>query len=212
MTLPNFLKDKKKRIIIILLLFAGLLGTLKLLIKEAPPEISQTDPASGQKEVAVDKTITLTLKEGKAAASDWQITFTPETLLKKEVENNLIRLTPLNPLKNETLYKVEVRYPKIKKFYYSFSFTTLPPPEFFKEGLGDPDFAQRHAEVTEKYYPLLKYYPIKEENWSAYYDGPTKFVVTLKKDTPAARQEVLDWIAAKGVDLKSFQIVWKIQK
>jgi hypothetical protein len=212
MKLPNFLKDKRKRLVIGLIIVVGLMAAIRLSVREPPLKISQTDPQNGQKDVDIDQIITLNLDQRKAIAADWEISFFPQVLLKKETEDNLIRLTPLNPLKNDTLYKVEIRHQKIKDFYYSFSFTTLPAPQFFEKGLGDPDFAQRHEQVTEKYYPLLKYYPIKEKNWSAYYDSPTKFIVALKKDTPAIRQEVLDWITSKGIDPKSFQIIWKSQK
>ena len=71
------------------------------------------------------------------------------------------------------------------------------------------EYYKKLDEDTYRGYPLFDYTPYETTNWKITYLKPLILVVTLKKDTPEVRQEVLDWIKSKGVDPSTHKIEWK---
>lgn len=88
--------------------------------------------------------------------------------------------------------------------------TTIPinTPTLIPEK-GDPDFYQQMRSEIENNYPLFDFVPYETENYRVNYTDDLTLKVTLKKDTPEIRQEVLDWISSKGINPKTHKIVWK---
>lgn len=84
---------------------------------------------------------------------------------------------------------------------------TLSPPE----GQGDPYFFKDIQQKISENYPLFKDIPYKTDNWSIDYLKPLTLGVILKTDSPQTRQEVLNWITAKGVDPKTHTIEWRVK-
>lgn len=74
---------------------------------------------------------------------------------------------------------------------------------------GDPNFYESVRPEILKNYPLFDFIPYKTNDYKIDYLRPLVLEVTLKKDTPKIRQEVLDWISSKEVDPKTHKIIWK---
>ncbi|PIS14872.1 hypothetical protein COT64_00295 [Candidatus Shapirobacteria bacterium CG09_land_8_20_14_0_10_39_12] len=70
------------------------------------------------------------------------------------------------------------------------------------------EFYKKLEQDTYKGFPLFDYLPYETDNWKITYIKSLQLEVTLKKDTPAIRQEVLDWIKSKGVDPVTHTIEW----
>jgi len=75
---------------------------------------------------------------------------------------------------------------------------------------GRGDSQEKILKDLEKRFPLQKFLPYTEENFTLGYIGPLFLKITLKKDAPEIRQGVLDWIWSKGVDPATHQIKWEI--
>lgn len=90
--------------------------------------------------------------------------------------------------------------------------TTLPEITLIPAATTDPkveEFYKKLDEETYRDFPLFDHTPYQTDNWKITYVKSLQLVVTLKKDTPDIRQEVLDWIVSKGVDPKTHKIIWK---
>lgn len=85
--------------------------------------------------------------------------------------------------------------------------TVKPTPE----AIGTPNFYEKIRPEILKNYPLFDYLPYKTENYTVGYTSTLTLKITLIKDTPEIRQEVLDWISSKGVDPNTHKIIWKNQ-
>lgn len=72
------------------------------------------------------------------------------------------------------------------------------------------EFYKKLGQDTYKGFPLFDYLPYETDNWKITYIKSLQLEVTLKKDTPAVRQEVLDWIKSKGVEPSSHTIEWEL--
>lgn len=79
------------------------------------------------------------------------------------------------------------------------------------EGLGNPDFYESQKPTMLKNYPLFDYLPYKSDTFYLNYLKPFTLEAIIKENTPQAKQEVLNWISSKGVDLKTHTILWKVQ-
>lgn len=74
---------------------------------------------------------------------------------------------------------------------------------------GDLDAPIQIRKEIQQDYPLFQYIPYKTQNWQIDYLKPLILEVILKADSPAIRQEVLDWITSKKVDPATHKIIWK---
>jgi len=202
-------KQPKIKLIFLLSLFIGVLFVLKLLFKQETIQVTESIPRNGEINVSLSPTIKLTFNQ-KIPSDNWQITSIPEFAFKVITNKNILEIQPEISLKPSTQYSLSFENQKIKKFSYLLSFTTLTVTAPSETGLGDPNFyRQIEKDVTDNY-PLLKYIPFETKDWWITYQGKLKLKVTLKKDTPALRQEVLDWIKSKNVDPSTHQIEWKV--
>ncbi len=209
-------KEKKYRIIIFLLLLLGAILILKLVTpKRIAPKITETKPANKQENVSLDSQISISLNE-PAVISEWQIIIDPRIDFSLEEKNGVINIVPAEPLIQSTRYLVELKNINFPDFYFSFSFTTkqvsLPPPEIsIAPGKGDPKFYQTIQKSIDKNYPLFKFIPYQGKGWSVDYLEPLTLEVILIRDTPQAKQEVLNWIISKNVDPATHKIEWKVK-
>lgn len=89
----------------------------------------------------------------------------------------------------------------------------LPIPTYSPEQQRKQDeYYQSLEDLTYKDQPLFDYIPFVSEKFNITYTAPLKLKVTLKIDSTAARNEVLQWIKLRGVDPASHQIEWVVSK
>ncbi len=206
--------DKRLKMIGALVLVVLALLIIRLLTAGIKtPLVTASSPKEGETQVSVGSKISI-IFDDKITSQDWLVTPSPGFDFSFKVDENKLEIQPKEPLKFETRYLLEIKNKKFKDFSFSLSFSTLPEPIIysFPTAKGDPDFYEKSEDYLKKNYPLFKVTPYQTENWSIDYLGPLKFEVILKKDTSQIRQEVLDWIASKGVDPSTHKIIWKIQK
>jgi len=76
----------------------------------------------------------------------------------------------------------------------------------------ESELVQREQEITRELYPLAKWMPKENETdtYSLIYSQPHTLEVTLKKGTrEEALKQINDWIASKGINPASQQIIFK---
>lgn len=205
------MKNRRTKIIIIALGFLLLIFlALKIFLPPPIPLISSTSPFDRQNQVSQNQKIIIIFDQ-KILPSDWSIISSPQFEFSLTATDKQLEITPKELLKPQTQYNLEIKSQKFKQFHYSFTFTTLSPPIVplsTEEGRGDPNFPQLLQQKISQYYPLLNDIPFKSTFWSIDYSGALTLKVILKKDSPEIRQEVLDWIKAKGVDPSSHKTEW----
>lgn len=88
--------------------------------------------------------------------------------------------------------------------------TLKTPAAIEQAGKGDPDAIKQMEESIQQGYPLFRYTPHRETNWTLDYVDALHLVVTVKGTvTEAIKTEVLNWIKDQGVDPATHQIDWK---
>ncbi|HUW24574.1 MAG TPA: Ig-like domain-containing protein [Patescibacteria group bacterium] len=209
---------QKTKLIIILAGIVGVLLGLKLLLPPPlTPKIIRTDPADNQQNVYPKQTLKLTF-DRPISTEGWQIIPFPSFEFSVKNDKETLEVIPKKELAADTQYKIEVKNSQDPSFYFTFSFKTVP------DLLGPPPGGKTPSkEEVEKYYwdlsrktyeamPLFDYVPYKTENYWIGYTRPLTLYISLTKDTPEIRAEVLDWIRSKGVDPATHQIIWKLKK
>lgn len=89
-----------------------------------------------------------------------------------------------------------------------------PTSGFQKEVIQEEGVGESPEEIIQslrKKFPLYDWAPYTSENFSVRYVDKFQLEVSLKENTPEARQEVLDWIRSKGVDPETHEIDWEIK-
>lgn len=87
--------------------------------------------------------------------------------------------------------------------------TIIPTIKPTSGPIGTPNFYENIRPEILNNYPLFDYLPYKTDNFIVGYSSTLTLKITLKKDTPEIRQEVLDWISSKGVGPNTHKIIWK---
>jgi len=76
-----------------------------------------------------------------------------------------------------------------------------------KKEVGAPP--QAIIQSLKERFPLYDWVPYTSENFYLVYKTDFHLKAVLEKDTPEARQEVLDWISSRGVDPETHTIDWE---
>ncbi|MCL5090961.1 MAG: Ig-like domain-containing protein [Patescibacteria group bacterium] len=210
------MKKKQLRIILILAAIAIIFLGIKILLpKQEIPVIINTSPVNQQSNLSLETQIAITFDK-EITLSDWQVTTFPTIKFNLKQDKNSLVILPTEKLTGQTEYKIELKNKQIANFLYSFSFITQKEPfiptSTEGKGVGTPNFYQSFRQKIDNDYPLFDEVPYISQNWNITYTDALKLKVTLKKDTPEIRQEVLDWIMDKGVDPSTHKIDWKLQK
>ncbi|MGB9637463.1 MAG: Ig-like domain-containing protein, partial [Microgenomates group bacterium] len=205
----KILKKQNIKLFLPLFLLLVILLALKRLSLQETIQVADSTPKNGETNVSLSPRITLTFNQ-KIPSDNWQIISSPEFSFKINIKQNVLEIQPEVSLKPSTQYSLSFKNQKIKTFSFLLSFTTLSVAPSSETGRGDPHFYRQIEKDVNENYPLLKYIPFETKNWWITYRGPLKLQVTFKKDTPALRQEVLDWIRSKGIDPGTHQIEWKV--
>jgi len=199
---------KKYKIFLFLLLCLIFLIVLKIAAKENF-QVLETNPKNNQEKVNLETTIFLTFQK-TPVFNNLEIKINPSVTFSVKVDRQTLAIQPNEQLKPDTEYKVELVNLKNRQNTFSFSFKTLQLTPISNQT--EANIRQYYNDLEKKTYeemPLFDYVPFSSKNFSLDYIKPLTLQVTLKEDTPAARQEVLNWINSKAVNPQTHKIIWK---
>lgn len=208
----KFSINNRLKFLLILSLVAGLLLSLKLLVR-VPFQIIASDPENNQDQVDTQKIVKLTANK-KLVLSELTIVPSPGFVFETKITDKSLEIIPQQLLEPDTTYKIELKNKKYPSFYFVLSFKTIvsgipsPIPTYFT----DEQTKKFYEELDKQTYeamPLFDYVPYKTNDFVIDYIRPLVLQVRLKKDTPPVRQEALNWIKSKGAD-KTHQVEWKV--
>ena len=208
-------KTKKLLVMLSLIIVAVLLLFIKLFFTPKNKLILlNVNPKNNQENISTTPVINFSFNQ-EINNQGWTVQTTPEVSFSLETYQKTLTLKTERPLELNTGYLIEITNKNYNGFFYRLGFKTIGEDQT-PSPTPNPEKTRKHyenlAKETYKDMPLFDYMPCREKNFSMDYISPLTLLVTLKKDTPEARREVLEWIEEKGIDPSTHQINWKVQR